>query len=171
MDVIKKQTDGDKPIHRNLGLNFSSRQTNQERKLESAARYLVFHGTVVLLLGLLCGAPYARAINRKFPDHIVHSWRVAHLSLPLGAILMFAVAGILSSLAVATPIKWFIAVTLIVSSYAFCFSLTLAPVVGHRGLSNRGPNSARLVYVGNAIGSLSSLLAAVVLLYAGFVSL
>lgn len=139
--------------------------------MQSVARHLFFHGAVVLVVGLLCGAPYARAINRKSAEHIVHSWRVAHLSLPVGATLMLAVAGVLSSLAVAAPVKWFIAVTLVVSAYAFCFSLMLAPIVGHRGLSGSGPASAKLVYVGNILGALSSLLAAVVLLYAGFVSL
>ena len=139
--------------------------------MEPAARHLVFHAAIVLLFGLLCGAPYGRAILRKAPEHIVHSWRVAHLSLPIGATLMFAVAGILSLLAVTAFVKWTIAVALVVSSYAFCFSLTLAPIVGHRGLSNKGPFSAKAVYVGNILGSLASLLAAVALLYAGFASL
>ncbi|HEY3486809.1 MAG TPA: hypothetical protein VGL10_01980 [Gammaproteobacteria bacterium] len=139
--------------------------------MEPAARHLIFHATVVLLVGLLCGAPYGRAILRKLPEHIVHSWRVAHLSLPLGATLMLAVSGVLSLLAVTASVKWTIAIALIVSSYAFCFSLTLAPLVGHRGLSVNGSSSAKAVYAGNILGSLASLLAAVVLLYAGFVSL
>ena len=58
--------------------------------MEPAARHLVFHGTVILLVGLLCGAPYGRAINAAAATPIVRSWRVAHVSLPVGAILMFA---------------------------------------------------------------------------------
>jgi len=69
------------------------------------------------------------------PERVVHSWRVAHAALPIGAIRMFAVAALLSSFAVPSPVKWLIAVALIVSSYAFCISLPLAAVVGHRGLS------------------------------------
>ena len=56
-----------------------------------SARYLVFNGAIVLLIGLLCGAPYGRAVVRQAPPHIVHSWRVAHLSLPIGATLMFEI--------------------------------------------------------------------------------
>jgi hypothetical protein len=139
--------------------------------MDLSARHLAFHGSIVLLFGLLCGAPYGRAINRSAPAHIIHSWRVAHASLPIGAILMFAVAALLSSFAVAAQIKWFIAVALMVSAYAFCFSLPLAAMTGHRGLSSGGTLTARLIFAGNLLGSLASLAASVALVYAGYVSL
>jgi|GEM_PF-624661 len=123
--------------------------------METSARHLAFHGAIVLLIGLLCGGPYGRAVNRGAAPHVIHSWRVAHASLPMGAILMFTIAALLSSFAVASSVKWSIAVALIVSSYAFWFSLPLAAVVGHRGLSSEGPASAKLVYLGNMLGALS----------------
>lgn len=82
--------------------------------MDSSARYLAFHGAIVLLIGLLCGRPYGRAVNRGAPAHIVQSWRVAHASLPMGAMLMFTTAALLSSFTVATTVKWGIAITLIV---------------------------------------------------------
>ena len=139
--------------------------------MDPSARHLAFHGTIVLLFGLLCGAPYARAVKRNAAAHIVHSWRVAHASLPIGATLMFTVAALLSSFTVAVEVKWVIAVALIVSSYAFCFSLPLAATVGHRGLSSDGPLSAKLVYLGNMLGAWSSLVASAALIYAGYASL
>ncbi len=139
--------------------------------MEAAARHLIFHGTIVLFFGLLCGAPYARSINRNAPAQTTHSWRVAHLSLPIGAILMFAVAALLSSFSVSTSVKWFVVISLIVSAYAFCFSLPLSAFVGHRGLTFRGPLLAKLVYSGNALGAWASLAASLALIYAGFVSL
>jgi hypothetical protein len=139
--------------------------------MDPSARHLAFHATIVLLIGLLCGAPYARAINRNAASHIIHSWRVAHASLPMGAIVMLAVSAVLSAFAVTAQVKWFIAVTLIVSSYAFCFSLPLAAIVGHRGLSSQGPVAAKLVYAGNVLGAWTSLAATLVFVYAGFVSL
>ena len=59
------------------------------------SRHLVFHGSLVLLLGLLLGAPYAQAIKAEADEQIINSWRVAHQSLPIGATLMFAVAAVL----------------------------------------------------------------------------
>jgi hypothetical protein len=139
--------------------------------MDPSARHLAFHGSIVLLFGLLCGVPYGRAINRNAPAHVIHSWRIAHASLPMGAILMFAVAALLSSFAVAAQVKWFIAITLIVSVYAFCFSLPLAAIAGHRGLSSRGPLTAKVIFFGNMLGSIASLAASLALVYAGYESL
>ncbi len=139
--------------------------------MDPSARHLVFHGAIVLLLGLLYGAPYGSAINRGVPPPVVQAWRLAHASVPMGAILMLAVAAVLSSLRVEAGVKWFITVSFTVSGYAFCVSLPLAAIVGHRGLSAGGPASARIVFAGNALGAAASLAGTVALVYAGFVSL
>jgi hypothetical protein len=140
--------------------------------MHPAARHLVFHGAIVLLFGLLLGAPYAKAIKRDAAAHIVNSWRVAHLSLPIGAALMLATAGVLSSLAVPGWAMWLIAVALIVSAYGFCVSTPLAAISGQRGLSSDGAAGlGRLVYAGNIVGAIASVAGAVALLGAAFVSL
>lgn len=46
---------------------------------------------------------------------------------------MLAIASLLSATAASQPIKWFIAVSLIVCAYAFCFSLPLAATVASLG--------------------------------------
>src|SRR5690349_15923654 len=142
-----------------------------EYPMDASARHLVFHGAIILLVGLLCGAPYGRAINGRAAAHIVHSWRVAHLSLPIGAILMFAVAPLLASFTVVGQIKQLIADLLIVSGYSFCAALPLAAMVGERGLSHRGRLKAKAVFVGNLVGAVTSLLASLILVYAAFESL
>jgi hypothetical protein len=139
--------------------------------VDASARYLVFHGTIILLIGLLCGAPYGRAINARAADHTVHSWRVAHLSLPIGAVLMFSVAPLLASFAVASQIKQLIAYLLIGSGYSFSVALPLGAMIGERGLSPRGPFKARVVFAGNLVGAVTSLLASLALVYAAFESL
>jgi hypothetical protein len=139
--------------------------------MDISARHLAFHGAIVLLIGLLLGIPYGRSIGRNAEPHIVHSWRIAHASLPMGAVLMLAVSAILSSLAVTSQIKWVLTISLIVSVYTFCLSMPLAAVTGHRGLSARGPIGAKLVFIGYMIGAFASLIAASILVYATFASL
>jgi hypothetical protein len=139
--------------------------------MELSARHLAFHAAVILLIGLLYGAPYARSIKRGAPAQVINSWRVAHLSIPLGAALMFGVAAVLPSFAVNTAIKWSIVGALLASSYAFCISTPLAAITGNRGLASGDKGLARLVYLGNIVGAGSSLVAAVLLVFAGFVSL
>lgn len=139
--------------------------------METSARHLVFHAAIVLLIGLLYGVPYARAIKRNAPAHVVNSWRVAHQSIPLGATLMFAAAAILPILTVNSIFKWAIAGSLVVSSYAFCVSTSLAAITEHRGLQRGATGLPGLVYWGNMIGAVSSLLAAALLVSAAFLSL
>ena len=136
--------------------------------MDPSSRHLAFHGAIVLLFGLLLGAPYARAIKRGDAAHIVNSWRVAHLSLPIGAVLMLAVAALLPALVVSVPVQWIIAVALIVSAYGFCLSTPLAAITGQRGLEAGGSRPARWVYLGNMVGAGASIVAAVALLYATF---
>ncbi|WP_211462046.1 hypothetical protein [Collimonas silvisoli] len=139
--------------------------------MESSARHLAFHASVILFIGLLYGIPYARAIKQGAPAQVVNSWRVAHLSIPLGAMLMFAIAALLPSFAVGAAIKWGIGGSLLLSSYAFCVATPLAAITRNRGLAAGGKGLARLVYLGNMIGAWSSLMAAALLVFAGFVSL
>ena len=139
--------------------------------MPTSARHLIFHAAIVLLFGLLLGAPYARAIKRGAAAHVVNSWRVAHLSLPIGATLMLATAPLLASLAVAEAVKWTIVVTLVLSAYGFCVATPLAAITGERGLSSGGTGMGRLVYLGNWVGAVCSTASAAVFLYAAFVSL
>jgi uncharacterized protein (DUF697 family) len=109
------------------------------------ARYLLFHGSIVLLVGLLCGMPYGIAITRKHGDEVIRAWKLAHGSLSLGGTTMMAMAAILSFLKVSGVIQWLLAAALITSGYGFCFALTLESFVGDRGLSWTGAWSNKVV--------------------------
>ena len=138
--------------------------------MHPSAKQLVLHGAIVLMIGLLCGAPYGRAINRGKPERTIVAWRVAHASLPIGAAVMLGVAGSLSALAIVDQIKWAVALSWIASSYAFCVSLPLAATTGHRGLTPGGPLSAWIVYGGNLTGAVLSFVGTALLIYAAVVS-
>ena len=89
----------------------------------------------------------------------------------MGAILLLVISVSFSSLNVAINLKWVISVLFIISGYGFMLALLLGPVVGHRGLSSRGPLTAKLVYSGNLLGAITSLVGTVVLLYAAWLNL
>lgn len=139
--------------------------------MDTPARYLLFNGSIVLLIGLLCGAPYGMAIVRKWDEEVIRAWRLAHGALCLGATTMVAMAAILSTLAVDQTVIWGISISYIISGYGFCFALTLEPFLGARGLSWSGSLSNKVVYLGNATGALSSLIGSVILVYATYRSL
>jgi len=139
--------------------------------MHPASQHLAFHGTIVLLVSLLLGAPYARAIKSNAPPQVVNSWRVAHQSLSLGAALMFSVAAVLPALAKSQLLAWSVSFCLIVSSYAFCVATPLAAITRDRGLAAGAAGLARLVYWGNILGAVSSLVGAFALVIAAGLSL
>jgi hypothetical protein len=139
--------------------------------MEESAKHLLFHGTVILLLGLLAGIPYARSILNKEADNIIFAWRVAHSALTIGAILMLSIVPILALLEVSVTVKWCVVLFFIISAYSFSFALYLSPLTGYRGLHHKGPISAKFVYFGNSFGAISSLFGAFILLYAAWQTL
>ena len=139
--------------------------------MQNPSHHLAFHAAVVLLFGVLIGAPYARAINKQAAPQVVNSWRIAHQSLPIAAGLMFAVAGVLPLLKAPIAAIWFVAVTLTASTYAFCVSMPLAAITGHRGLSSDGKGLQRLVFYGNVAGAWLSVAACLGLVFVTAVSL
>jgi hypothetical protein len=139
--------------------------------LEPSSSHLIFHGALVLLIALLYGAPYAKAIKSGATAQVVNSWRVAHQSLCIGAILMFSVAAILPYLSATLAMKWLIASALITSSYAFTIATPLAAITQDRGLVSGSKGWARLVYWGNLTGAWTSLVAAGSLVVAAAMSL
>jgi len=131
--------------------------------MSAAQNHLVFHASLLLLWGLLLGAPYAKAIKRGAPAQTVHSWRVAHLSLPLGAVLMFSVAALLPIFPVNEFWLWVLAGALIASAYGFAVSTPLAAISGQRGLDSSESGWGRFGYAGNMLGVAGSLVAGLAL--------
>jgi hypothetical protein len=139
--------------------------------MSSAAHQLAFHGSIILLYGLLTGIPYGRSVVRKAPDHIVHAWRLIHSALSIGAVLMYSVAALLPAFNVSDSIKHVISLSLIATAYSLGIAMTLGALTGERGLAFKGNGSARMVYVFNALGAFASLIGAAVLVYATYQSM
>lgn len=128
--------------------------------LSQLSHHLVLHGSIVLFAALAFGAPYARAIKRNAELQVINSWRVAHQSLTIGALLLFGMAYVLPLLVVPNILRTGVAVLFIISGYAFTISTPLAAVAKDRGLSGGAKGLARFVYLGNVVGASTSLLAA-----------
>lgn len=139
--------------------------------MEESARQLMFHAIIMLLAGLIAGIPYGKAINKNTNQRLIDSWRVAHAALPIGATLMLVISVLFASLNVASNLKWAISIFFIVSAYGFMVSLLIGPIVGYRGLSSNGPITAKIVYSGNIIGAITSLIGTIILLYAAWLVL
>lgn len=121
---------------------------------------LLFHGAVVLLIGLLAGAPYGRALASGAAARRAEAWRAAHTGL-IGTGLMTLVFGLmLRAWRAEGGLADAAAVAAIVSAWAFGAAMILAAASGQRGLGAGGPWANRLVFGGYVVGVLGSLTAA-----------
>lgn len=119
---------------------------------------LVLHGSLILMASLIYGAPYARAIKANAPAQVTNSWRVAHQSLAVGALLLFALAAIQAQLLAPVWLVLPMNMLFVVSAYAFAVSTPMAALTRDRGLQAGATGWARVVYVGNLLGALTSLI-------------
>jgi len=135
------------------------------------ANALVFHGAVILFIGLLCGAPLGSAAVRGKSEEKVRAWRVAHSSLIMGGILLLAIGGVSAHLRLSAFASSVLVWALVASSYAFAVVLPLAARYGHRGLSFAPPLLNRAIYCGNMAGAGGLLVGTGMLLWGAYGSL
>jgi hypothetical protein len=125
---------------------------------------LLFHGAIVLLIGLLSGIPYGSAITRKQDESVIRGWRVAHAGLAQGGTLLIAIAAVLSYLTLPPVLTLILVWAAAISGYGFCIALPYGAYVGQRGLSAAGPTQNRVVYAGNMVGAIGSLISTIILI-------
>jgi hypothetical protein len=130
------------------------------------ARRLVFHGSIVLLLGLLAGIPYSEAIVHGWGADAVRAWRNAHLGLTVGSILLLAVAGVARYLTLGGRGGAWLSRSLVVTAWAAVVGLGGGAALGVRGLEPTGSAANLAAFAGNTVLAVGSLIA-VVLLIAG----
>ena len=127
---------------------------------------LLLSGSITLLISLLAGYPYGKAITSQAPEAVVRAWRLAHSSLALGGTTSLAIGAVLPWLHGGGWERPVIAWSFVLSSLAFSIALPYGAWKGHRGLVAEGPFDNWVVYGGNVVGALSSLIGAVALVSA-----
>jgi len=136
--------------------------------VELASKHLFFHGSVVLLAGLLSGIPMGTAIINNRGEDTVRAWRVSHSGLAMVGIMMLAIAATIPHLRTGDLTRWVMVWSYVISGYAFTVALLLGAWKGHRGLSPRPPFLNRIVYGGNMIGALGVLMGTLIVIIGAY---
>jgi hypothetical protein len=132
---------------------------------------LVFHGLLLVVLGMVVGLPFQQAITLHWGPDAERAWRVAHTSLVGAGALYLAFAGVAHYLRLTRGAAVFITWSLVFVAYAFAFGLIVGPAVGARGLEPVGPPLHVVVFVAFAAGILLALVALAVALWGAFAAL
>ena len=126
---------------------------------------LLFHGAIVMLIGLLSGIPYGLAITRKKDESVIRAWRVAHSGLAMGGTTMIAVAATITMLDINAIALFILVWSSVISGYGFCIALPYGAWVGHRGLAVGKTVQSNIVYFGNTVGAWGSLVSTIALIF------
>jgi hypothetical protein len=126
---------------------------------------LLFHGAIVLLIGLLSGMPYGSAITKKKGEEAIAAWRVAHSGLSMGGTTMIAFAAAIDLLEMNEIALLILVWSSVISGYGFCLALPYGAWVGHRGLSIGKTIESKIVYLGNILGATGSLVSTLALIF------
>ena len=126
---------------------------------------LVFHGAIVILVGLLSGIPYGSAINKKKDESTIRAWRVAHSGLAMGGTTMIATAAVIDLLDINAIALSILVWSSVISGYGFCLALPYGAWVGHRGLAVGKTFQSNIVYLGNVVGAWGSLVSTIALIF------
>lgn len=126
-------------------------------------QWLVFHGAVVLLLGLLTGLPLGAAITDGWGEEAIRAWRVAHTGLVGGGVALIAIGGAARHVRLGPRAAAWLVWLLVGSIYAGVFALGLGPILGVRGLEPTPPPANILAFTANVVLALGSLIASALL--------
>ena len=126
---------------------------------------LLFHGAIVMLVGLLSGIPYGSAINQNKDESVIRAWRVAHSGLAMGGTTMIAIAAVIDRLDINAIALSILVWSSVISGYGFCIALPYGAWVGHRGLAVGKTIESNIVYVGNVVGAWGSLVSTIALIF------
>ena len=132
---------------------------------------LVFHGLLLVVLGMLIGFPFHHAITQHSGPDAERAWRVAHTSLVGGGALYLALAAVGSHLVLPRSAAAFAVWTLVFAAYAFGFGFVVGPAVGARGLEPVGPPLHIAIFGILALALVLLLVAMVLLLWGAYSAL
>lgn len=115
---------------------------------------IVYHGAVVLLVGLLCGLP---TVLEAEPMRL---WHTAHESLILIGILLISVSSVLPLLMLepreARGLRW----SLLATGYGLMIGLVLQGITGTHAFGPSTSPVLMIAFIGNATGMLGSVMVA-----------
>jgi hypothetical protein len=106
---------------------------------------LIFHGTIVIILGLLAGFPYALAVMGE-PGWDLRGWRMAHLEGVMNGLLCLGAAGALRGLALSAGLQRLMTWSFIAMAYGNVVASILGAWTGQRGLEFAAPLSNIIVF-------------------------
>ena len=127
-------------------------------------KYIIFHGAIVLMGGLLTGFPLRQAIIRANPES-TRAWRVAHSVLVMDGLMMLMIGLAVPRLALGKLAISVLVWALVISGYGFVTAFTIGAWKGCRGLAPRPYGLNTVLYGAHILGASGSVLGMAMIIY------
>lgn len=111
---------------------------------ESRRAWLVFHGALMLILGMVAGFGFATAIGEQTD---LRAWRMAHLEGVLNGLVLIGAGAAGSVLRLGEGAQRLLVYSLAVTAWANTVASVLAASTGVRGLQPGGPLANNVVFL------------------------
>lgn len=121
---------------------------------------MIFHGTIVLIVGLLAGFPFLLGIVRHAEPRRVDAWRAAHTGLCATGVMAIAMGAALHGWSAAGTLATLATGAIVTGAYGIALAMTLAAATGSRGLVAGGALSNWVVYISYMVGVPATLIGA-----------
>lgn len=119
---------------------------------------LIFHGSIVLLVGLFCGLP---TVPEAEPMRL---WHTAHESLILIGVLLLTMSSVLPLLVLGRSETRALVWSLLATGYGLMTGLVLQGITGVHAFSPTTSPVLMIAFIGNATGMFGSVVASVLTL-------
>jgi hypothetical protein len=122
--------------------------------MESLPVHLALHGAIVLMVGLLGGLAFSRAIQSGKGEV---AWRVVHSGGCMGGVMLLAAAGVLRFVALPPWGLLLFAGLVVGGTYTLVAGMVVAAWTGDRGLGGGGSRANRVVHLLYLVGTVATL--------------
>lgn len=120
---------------------------------------LVLNGLLVLLIGLLAGAPYGAAVVEGWGAEAERAWKLAHMEGVQNGLLTLVLAAIGGRLVLGARAERIVVWGVVLAAWGNTVGALLAALTGARGLAPQGPAANWLVFVAYMFGMWGVLIA------------
>ena len=121
-------------------------------------KYLIFHGAIIILIGLFSGLIYWQSIIRNKMPEVIRGWRIAHVFLVIEGMFIVTVGLIIPHLALGGLAIRVVIWTITSSGYGFAWAFVGGAWKGYRGLTPKPYGLNTLFFLGHFIGAAGSLI-------------
>jgi hypothetical protein len=128
-------------------------------------KYLIFHGAIIILIGLFSGLIYWQTIIRNKRPEVIRGWRIAHLFLVIEGMFIVIVGLGIPYLALGGLSVRVLVWTLASSGYGFAWAFIGGAWKGYRGLTPKPYGLNTFLFLGHFVGAGGSLIGIAMVIY------